>query len=182
MSQDYYDSAPDFITIRELKVSGKTIITTFLSPKEVSKKEIKELYKKRWYIEMDFRDIKTTLGMETLSCKSPDMIEKEMWVYFLAYNLICLLMVQSASLVDLLPRQISFKHTVQLWLACNQQNVEINNVQLLILIAQQQVGKRPDRIEQRAVKRRPKPHPLLMKSRIEARAEIRENGHPKKLK
>ncbi len=185
MSQEYYDNAPDILTIRELKVGGKTIITTLLSAKEVSKKEIKELYKRRWHIEMDFRDIKTTLGMETLSCKSPDMIEKEMWIYFLAYNLICLLMVQSASLVGLLPRQISFKHTVQMWLAWSQQNAvteDESNAQLLILIAQQQVGKRPGRIEPRAVKRRPKPFPLLMKPRVEARTEIRKIGHPKKLK
>ncbi|MBQ0718595.1 MAG: IS4 family transposase, partial [Gammaproteobacteria bacterium] len=41
---------------------------------------------------------------------------------------------------------------------------------------------RPDRIEPRAVKRRPKPMPLLMKPREEARAEIRKNGHSLKLK
>ena len=56
------------------------------------------LYKKRWHIEVDLRNIKTTLGMETLSCKTPEMVEKEMWVYFLAYNLIRLLMAQSALL------------------------------------------------------------------------------------
>jgi len=54
--------------------------------------------------------------MEMLSCKTPEMVEKEMWVYFLAYNLIRLLMAQSALLADVLPRQLSFKHTVQLWI------------------------------------------------------------------
>lgn len=44
------------------------------------------------------------------------------------------------------------------------------------------LGNRAGRIEPRAVKRRPKPFPLLMKPRDEARAEIRKNGHPKKLK
>ncbi len=50
---------------------------------------------------------------------------------------------------------------------------------LFVLIAQQQVGKRSGRIEPKAVKRRPD---MLMKPRAQARAEVRENGHPKKLK
>jgi hypothetical protein len=50
------------------------------------------------------------------------------------------------------------------------------------LMAQRQVGKRPRRIEPRVVKRRPKPFPLLTRSRAAGREEIRKNGHPKKLK
>jgi len=53
---------------------------------------------------------------------------------------------------------------------------------LLELIAQKRVGKRPGRIEPRAIKRRPKPYPMLMKTRRSARAEVRKNGHPKKVK
>ena len=135
---------------------------------------------------MDLRNIKTTLGMETFSCKTPQMIEKEMWVYFLAYNLIRLLMSQAAMLADILPRQVSFKHTVQLWLAWSEQHygseTEAGEEQLFVLIAQITVGNRPGRIEPRAVKRRPKPMPLLMKPREKARAEIRKKGHPKKQK
>jgi len=135
---------------------------------------------------VDLRDIKTTLGMETLSCKTPDMLEKEMWVYFLAYNLIRLLMAQSALLFDVLPRQLSFKHTVQLWLAWSQQTqangIQVDEVQLFMLIAQKTIGNRPGRIEPRAVKRRPKPFPLLMERRELAKKKVKEHGHPKKLK
>ncbi|MCX7158514.1 MAG: IS4 family transposase, partial [Proteobacteria bacterium] len=53
---------------------------------------------------------------------------------------------------------------------------------LFVLIAQQRVGDRPGRIEPRAVKRRPKPYPLLTESRARARARVRRHGHPKKLK
>jgi len=66
---------------------------------------------------LDIRNLKTTLGMTTLSCKTPEMGEKEMWVYLLAYNLIRLLMAQFALLADVLPRTLSFKHTLQLWQA-----------------------------------------------------------------
>jgi hypothetical protein len=53
---------------------------------------------------------------------------------------------------------------------------------LLLLVAQQYVGHRPRRIEPRAIKRRPKPYPLLTKTRSEAREEVKKYGHPKKLK
>ena len=186
MRQEDYDSSPDILTIRELKIKGKVLITTLLSAKAFPKHELKALYKKRWHIELDLRNIKTTLGMETLSCKTPEMIEKEMWVYFLAYNLIRLLMAQSALLADVQPRQLSFKHTVQLWLAWSQQthiaNTQADKEVLFILIAQKTVGNRPGRIEPRAVKRRPKPFPLLMEKREQAREKVRKYGHPRKLK
>ena len=54
----------------------------------------------QWDIELDLRNIKTTLGMEQLRCKTPEMAEKELWVYLLAYNLIRLLMAQAALLAD----------------------------------------------------------------------------------
>ncbi len=180
MSQQHYDTAPETLVIRELCINGKTLITTLLSPKEASKAQLKALYKQRWQIEVDFRNIKTTMGMETLSCKTPEMSEKEIGIYFLAYNLIRLLMAQSALLADLIPRQLSFKHTVQLWLAWCQQGREVDHEMLFVLIAQQTIGNRPGRIEPRAVKRRPKPFPLLMKPREQARAQVRKNGHPKK--
>lgn len=137
-------------------------------------------------MELDIRNIKTTLGMETLSCKTPQMGEKEMWVYLLAYNLIRLLMAQSALLVDVLPRTLSFKHTLQLWLSWSgtRKQTEAPDAisELLLLVAEQSVANRPGRIEPRAVKRRPKPYSLLTKPRGEAREDVKKYGHPKKLK
>ena len=186
MSQAEYDQAPDTLKVRELQTGGKILMTTLLCPKQASKKDLKSLYRERWHVELDLRNIKTTLGMEKMSCLTPQMIEKEIWVYLLAYNLIRLLMAQSALLADLLPRQLSFKHTLQLWIVCRQNEISSNDdeklANLFILIAQQKVGNRPGRIEPRAVKRRPKPFPLLMQPRQIAREDIRKNGHPKKLK
>ena len=105
--------------------------------------------------------------------------------HLLAYNLIRLLMAQATVLVCVLPRQISYKHTLELWLTWSRQitlseyNADIDV--LFVLIAQQQVGKRLGRIEPRAVKRRPKAYPMLMKPRALARVDVRENGHPKSL-
>lgn len=185
MNQADYDQAPDSITARELATGGKVLVTTLLCQKKTTKADLKALYRRRWNIELDLRNIKTTLGMEVLSCKTPDMALKEIWVYLLAYNLIRLLMVQAALLGDLLPRQLSFKHTLQLCIAWRQFNHEDDDEKLgklLILIAHKQVGNRQGRIEPRAVKRRPKPYPLLTKTRKIAQEEIRKNGHAKKLK
>lgn len=186
MTQADYEQAPDTVTVRELRTGGKTLVTTLLCPKQTRKSALKSLYRSRWHVELDLRNIKTTLGMETLSCKTPAMAIKEMWVYLLAYNLIRLMMAQAALLADRLPRQLSFKHTVQLWIAWDRHaNGSAHDPKLyglFVLIAQQQVGDRPGRIEPRAIKQRPKPYPLLTKTREMAKADILTSGHPKKLK
>ena len=95
MSPYEYDQAPDNLAIREFQAGGKVMVTTFLCPKEAPKNTLKGLYRQRWHVELDLRNIKTTLGMEHLRCKTPDMAVKELWVYLLAYNLIRLLMVEA---------------------------------------------------------------------------------------
>ncbi len=116
MSQAEYDQTPDRLKVRELRAGGKILVTILLCSKSTSKAALKALYRNRWQVELDIRNIKTTLGMETLSCRTPEMAEKELWVYLLAYNLIRLLMAQAALLADIIPRQLSFKHTLQLWI------------------------------------------------------------------
>lgn len=184
MTQEYYDKSADTVIVRELSTGGKILVTTLLCPKQSRKIDLKALYMSRWNIELDLRNIKTTMGMDVLSCKTPEMAIKEIWVYLLAYNLIRLLMAQAALLTGCLPRQLSFKHTLQLWITYTQYGAIDDEMLsgLFILIAQQRIGNRPHRIEPRAVKRRPKPFPLLTKTRSEAKQNIRENGHAKKLK
>ena len=184
MSQWEYDQVPATLKVRELKAGGKILVTTFLNPKKVSKREVAALLSARWHVELDIRNIKTTLGMEQLRCKTPQMALKELWVYLLAYNLIRLLMAQSALLADQIPRQLSFKHSVQIWLTWQQRATATDDAvainALLVLIAGPRVGRRPGRIEPRALKRRPKPFPRLTQQRAAAREQIREHGHPKK--
>jgi hypothetical protein len=93
------------------------------------------------------------------------MAMKELWAYLLAYNLIRRMMAQAAQRTHASPRYLSFKHTLQLWLVWHQQGIDPddneNDILLMALIAQRRVGNRSGRIEPRAVKRRPKPYPLL---------------------
>ena len=185
MSETAYQAAPETLTVREFKAGGKIMVTTMVCPKAASKTELKALYKQRWAVELDIRHIKETMGMNILSCKTPDMALKETWVTLLAYNLIRLLMAQAAFTADIMPREISFKHCLQLWLLWSQKADTLDNGQLsalCALIAQQRVGSRPGRIEPRAVKRRPKAYPLLVIPRPQARESVRKFGHPKKLK
>ncbi len=185
MSQTSYEQAPDRLEVRELKAGNKVLVTTLRCTNETPKAALKALFKNRWHVELDLRNLKSTMGMEMLSCKTPALAVKELWVYLLAHNLIRLLMVQSSLMADCLPRELSFKHTLQLWLAWRQYDgLEIDQSlhKLLSLIAQQRVGGRSGRIEPRAVKRRPKPFPLLTRARHVERTEIRKSGHPRRVK
>jgi len=185
MTPQEYEDYPAELTLREVKVGKKVLVTSFLNPREVCKRELGKLFAHRWNVELDLRNIKTTLGMERLSCKTPQMCEKELWVYMLAYNLIRLLMAQAAVHAGVLPRQLSFKHTLQVWVAWSQRqflsDAPEDTAALFRLIAQVRVGNRPRRIEPRLVKQRPKPFSRLQTTRRRARANIRKYGHPKRL-
>lgn len=190
LSQSDYDAAPESLCVRELRfsprrgVKGKTLVTTLCCPKSYKKAELKRLYKDRWQVELNFRHIKTTLGMDVLSCRTPEMVEKEIWAYLLAYNLIRILMAQSAVLAGCLPNELSFKHSIQMWLAWSR-HARVDNhddwIALLMAIAQKRVGNRPGRVEPRQRKRRPKPFPWLKKPRQVARQDVIKHGHENKL-
>jgi hypothetical protein len=134
---------------------------------------------RRWNVELDIRNIKTTLGMEVLRCLSPQMVQKELWVSLLAYNLIRLLMAQAAHNAGVHPRELSFKHTVQMWTTwcTHTAHAPAQPVEFFRLIAQLAVGNRPGRIEPRARKRRPKSFPWLKVPRPVARRQIHRYGH-----
>jgi hypothetical protein len=182
MSPQEYEQAPATLKVRELAAGGKILVTTFLDPKDVPKKALNALYLRRWNVELDLRNLKTTLGMQELRCRTPQMARKELWVYLLAYNLIRLLMAQGALLSDQVPRQLSFKHAVQLWLAWYHGGGDPEDSAclhgLLVLIAHPRVGLRPGRIEPRLIKRRRNRFGLLTEPRQKARERVRAQGHP----
>lgn len=103
LSGEDYRGYPDEITVREVKVGRKMLVTTFLNPRKTPKGELGQLFWQRWNVELDLRNVKSTLGMERFSCKPPAMVEKELWVSLLAYNLIRLLMAEAAGQAGALP-------------------------------------------------------------------------------
>jgi hypothetical protein len=150
-----------------------TLVTTLVDPIRYPAKELALLYARRWQIELWFRDLKTSMGMEVLRCQSPKMIHKELEMFFIAYNLIRCLMIQASQEYEVEIQRLSFKGTVdgvrQFSVAIAQarsrkkQKQLIN--QLLQTIAEDLVPDRPGRREPRAVKRRPKPGAWLTKPR-----------------
>jgi len=158
---------------RGYRPESVTLVTTLLDAQKYPAQDIAQLYVRRWKIELWFRDIKTSMGMEVLRCKSPQMVHKELEMFFIAYNLIRCLIAQAGAINDVALDRMSFKGTVdsvrQFSLAIAQarskkkQNQLI--VQLLEVIARDEVPDRPGRIEPRAVKRRPKAYQLLNRPR-----------------
>ena len=184
MSENEIKEIPKHIQIREIKSKGKVLITTLLCPKKNPVKLIKNLYKQRWNIEVDFRNIKITLDLKEFKCKTPKMIIKEMWVSFLAYNIIRSLMLSSALYHKIDSRTISFKSTLQLYLHYLDMKVfsRKNLQKLLKYISEKVVGNRAGRIEPRALKKRCNAYKLLTVPRDVARVEVIKNGHYKKMK
>ncbi len=108
MSAEQYARYPERLRMREVEVDGRILVTTLLDPHTVSAASLDSLYAMRWNIEVDFRTIKATLQMDVLRCKSKAMVEKEIAVYLLAYNLVRWAMAAAATLADILPRALSF--------------------------------------------------------------------------
>ena len=179
MTPEQYEQFPDELTVREAKVAHQVLVTTLLDHRHVSKDDLSALYARRWNVELDLRNLKTTTGMDVLSCQTPQMNEKQLWVHLLAYNVIRLLMAQAACNAGLDPRNLSFKHTVQLWTEWVSRGLSAARDcgRLFTLIAQCKVGNRAGRIEPRMRKRRPKPYPWLKVPRTQARRKIEIHGH-----
>jgi Transposase DDE domain len=179
MTPEQYAAFPDELRVREAKSAHQVLVTTMLDHRKTSKDDLSALYARRWDVELDLRNLKTTMGMEELHCLTPQMNEKEMWAYLLAYNVIRLIMAQAAYNANVNPRDLSFKHTVQLWTEWVSRGLTVSTDcgRLFALIAQCAVGNRPDRIEPRMRKRRPKSYPWLKTSRKIARDLVQRCGH-----
>src|SRR5439155_13638761 len=122
-----------------------------------------DLYHRRWHVELDIRALKQTLKMDSLSCKSPEMVRKEVWAHRLAYNLVRKVLAQAAWAGEITPRQLSFAGAVQTlnafrWLLAvgAGDNPGLLLRALLLAVATHRVGNRPGRVEPREVKRRHK--------------------------
>lgn len=179
MDEPTYDAMPETLSMRETRIGGRTLVTTFTDARAVAKQELAVLYAMRWQVELDLRSIKSVMQMDVLRCKTPAMVEKEIAVHLLAYNLVRSVMAQAAYHYQLLPRQLSFKAALQLLNAFemslrHQPDDDLlgPRVHLLRAIARRRLLHRPGRVEPRAVKRRAKPHDLLTRPRYIVRRRL----------
>lgn len=182
---DAWAHLPDFLELRYVKIKlwrrgfrtrEVIVVTTLTDTQTYSAEALGELYFRRWSVELFFRDIKITLGMDVLRCKTPEMVRKEMTMHAIAYNLIRALMQEAAALYQVNLTRISFKGAVDALRQWTEAFHSVGNksreiarlkAQLLRILATDLVPLRPDRLEPRAKKRRPKNYNLLTKPRHE---------------
>ena len=182
LSADEWALLPAQITVRIIRFSATirgfrsrriTLVTTLLDPKLFPAQDLVGLYARRWRLELCLRDLKTTMGMEQLRCKTPDMAEKELLAYLVAHNLIRCLIAEAVARYPVDLERVSFKGSVDALRQYSDAIAKARNPKmrrqlwedLLLNLTRDLVRSRPNRSEPRAIKRRPKPYPLLNQPR-----------------
>lgn len=185
LDQASYDRLPKTMRIREVRIRVTTpgfrtncydLVTTLLDPATITAADLAELYRARWHSELDLRCLKQVLQMDTLRCKTPEMVRKEVWAHLLAYNLIRTVMADAAAQYGVLPRALSFKSALELllamapyWSCGNVAEILAAYEHLLKALSAHSVADRPDRYEPRVKKRRPKNYAYMSEPRSLAR-------------
>jgi hypothetical protein len=197
-SDQEFDALPATLTLRmiRLRVAAKgfrtrtvVLVTTLLDPVAYPGDALRELYGERWNVELHFHQIKTMLAMDVLRCKSPELIQREVALHRIAYNLVRCIMQRSAHLHHVPLERISFKGSLDAlrhWSAViaaagdtpRKQDQLID--QMLSAIARDLVPERPERSEPRAKKRRPRNYQLLTKPRHET-GNLPRRNRPQKI-
>jgi len=183
-----YAQLPESIMLREVRfrveVKGFrpqhiTLTTTLLDAELYTKEALAELYSHRWDVEIDLRHLKTTMKMEHLPSKTPQMVRKEFYIHLLAYNLIRTIMFQASEEYGGTPLGISFQATIQhqhnFSYALAYADAEVVDrlyETLLYLVSKERLLIRPGRVEPRLKKRRPKDYKYLQKPRRQLRMEL----------
>ena len=189
LPQEEFAALPESLEVREVhlliqqpgfRTKEIILVTTLIDPKRYSKTKLAELYQLRWHAtEVNLRHLKTTLKMEMLAAKTPEMVQKEIWMHLLAYNLLRTLMWQAAQHAQIQPLRLSLQTTrqqfnqfrPQLAMASDKRRRRLYTT-LLAVIPEQLVPLRPHRIEPRVVKRRPKPFPRMQQPRSVLKARL----------
>ena len=172
------------VPIRGFRTQTITIATTLLDPVEFPACDLAELFRRRWTVELFLRDLKISMGMDVLRCKTPQMIEREVQMHLIAYNLIRAVMAEAAASYPIEPTRLSFKAAMQLLRQCHglgpQPSADVSEDRrevLLFWIASKAIPHRPNRIEPRARKRRPKNYQLLTLPRRQFREIAHRNRY-----
>ncbi len=188
MSPEAYCQIPETLKLREVRFRVAepghrtkmiTVVTTLTDPKQYTKEDLATLYGFRWNIETDILHIKQTLNLEHLRCKTPQMVQRELWVTLLAYNLIRKVIAASAHVHNKQPRRLGFTLACQAilasWMLLSTKTCEnAQNMGKMILahIAANEVANRPGRIEPHLLKRRRQHYPFMNYPRDQLRAKL----------
>ncbi len=179
--KEFWATVPDVLNLRHISFTvdipgfrsqSITIATTLTGHNQYPAAAFAELYRRRWYAERYFRDIKIAIGMDVLRCKTPEMVEKEVVVHIIAYNLVRATMIETAQVTQKPLERISFKGACQAigeWTPVLAIVTEVALISLyeamLPAVGRTPLPHRPNRTEPRARKRRPKNYQLLNQPR-----------------
>lgn len=160
-----------------------TLVTTLLDPQKYPVSALAALYRRRWQVELSFRQIKTALSMEHLAVRSPEMIARSLAMHLLAYQLIRGLMQEAAQSWDVPLERISFQGAVDAARPFGEALLRARTkgqrtgllAELRRILAADAVPERPGRWEPRALKRRPKRYPRLNCPRRQYREQPQRN-------
>jgi hypothetical protein len=155
--------------VKGFRVRRVTLVTTLLDAERYPAPEILQAYLRRWRLEMCLDDLKTTLEMEMLRSRSPQMLQKEIYAHLIAHNLIRCTMAQAATEHAAPLERISFKGTLdalrQFTQAMTQARTKKKRSELwgklLETLARDLVPERSGRREPRAIKRVKNKYPRL---------------------
>lgn len=192
-----WDALPATLSLRYIRFryenrsgeqSEMVLVTTLLDPQAYDWTDLAVLYASRWEIELKLRDLKTTLGMESLGVRSPEMARKTLLVMMIAHNL-ARSMMQRAAILGACPlRAISFKGSLGLLAAWRARHRGRNHhvrvmacldAELLGLLATKVVPERPFRREPRVIKLRPKEYSRLGVPRHKCREVMHRSARRK---
>jgi len=170
--ENFFSSFKYQVKQKGFRTRALALVTTLLDATAYPVAEITAAYLRRWRLEMCLDDLKTTLGMEALRCKSPAMVHRELLMLFVAHNLVRAVMAEAATTHAAPLEQISFTGTLDTLRAFSRACAQAKATQrrhlwqeMLRVIAADLLPLRPDRWEPRAVKRRPKSYPRLNRPR-----------------
>ncbi len=194
MNKKTHRRLPPRLMVRQSRVSKAVpgfrsrrfvVVTTLLDDAHTAD-DLAALYRVRWQAELDLRSLKQTLQMDVLRGLTPGMVRLEIQAHLLAYNLVRQVMADAADRHGVLPDRISFKTTLMALLAftpylamMTPPQAEACYSQMLDAIARHRVGNRPNRVEPRKRKRRPKPYDSLNVPRPVDREQSKKKKKPK---
>lgn len=187
MSPQEYAALPETMLLREFRyrlvrkgyrTRLMVIATTLLDAELYSRDEIATLYRARWDAEINLRSLKSMMKMDVLRGQTPEMVRKEVWAHLLAYNLIRTVMAQAALVHGKHPRRLSFTRAMRTLESfrptlahAQSEHLPTLYQELLKAVADHEIGNRPNRLEPRQKKRRPKPYKHMTQPRDEARKQ-----------
>jgi hypothetical protein len=164
LSQTTWEQLASKLKVRELsyrieapgyRTREITLVTTLLDANHYPKDELSDLYLMRWRIELNFRDLKTTMGLDVLKCKTYEGVLKELYVFAMVYNMVMITRYRVAEIMNADPFRLSFIDALR--------HIRLHGFQLpeTLIVNPERSGRWQPRVK----KRRPKPYPLMNKPR-----------------